>query len=114
MVCEFPTTSEGEQNDHLGKDHLDLLECLENPSCDCPCEDDFDCGPLASRDGLHVCEDNSCEKEGDMCLEMPSTSSLYVSYVGHIPSGNFETSSKCMHGTLYLKLTYGTPFSTLF
>ncbi|KAF3685093.1 hypothetical protein FXO37_00981 [Capsicum annuum] len=97
LVCELPTTSEGEQNDQPGVDDLDLLEYLENPSCDCLCEDDFDCGPLASRDGLHVCEDNSCEKEGDMCLEMPSTSSLYVSYVRHIPSGNFETSSKCMH-----------------
>ncbi|PHT66844.1 hypothetical protein T459_31269 [Capsicum annuum] len=27
-----------------------------------------------------------------MCLEMPSTLSLCVSYVGHIPSGNFKTS----------------------
>ncbi|PHT70234.1 hypothetical protein T459_25338 [Capsicum annuum] len=98
LVCELPTTSEGEKNDQPGVNDLDLLEYLENSSCDCICEDDFDCGPLASRDGLYVCEDNSCETEGDMCLEMPSTSSLCVSYVGHIPSENFETSSKCMHG----------------
>ncbi|PHT41351.1 Heat shock protein 90-1 [Capsicum baccatum] len=97
LVCELPTTSEGEQNDQSGVDDLDLLEYLENPSCDYLCEDDFNCAPLASRDGLYVCEDNSCEREDDMCLEMPSTSSLCVSYVGHIPSGNFETSSKCMH-----------------
>ncbi|KAF3671994.1 hypothetical protein FXO38_06319 [Capsicum annuum] len=84
--------AKGEQNDQSGVDDLDLLEYLENSSCDCLCEDDFDCGPLASRDGLYVCEDNSCEREGDMCLEMPSTLSLCVSYVGHIPSGNFETS----------------------
>ncbi|PHT28439.1 ADP,ATP carrier protein [Capsicum baccatum] len=94
LVCELPTTSEGEQNDQPRVDDLDLLEYLENPSCDCLCEDDFDCGPLASRDGLYVCKDNSCEREGDMCLEMPSTSSLCVFYVGHIPSGNFETSLK--------------------
>ncbi|PHU07241.1 hypothetical protein BC332_23730 [Capsicum chinense] len=49
LVCELPTTSEGEQNDQSGVDDLDLLEYLENPSCDCLCEDDFDCGPLASR-----------------------------------------------------------------
>ncbi|PHT52007.1 hypothetical protein CQW23_06469 [Capsicum baccatum] len=98
LVCEFPTTSEGEQNDQPGVDDLDLLEYLETPSCDCLCEDDFNCGPLASRDGLYVCEENSCEREGDMCFKMPSTLSLCVSYVGNIPSGNFETSSKCIHG----------------
>ncbi|PHT65912.1 hypothetical protein T459_30337 [Capsicum annuum] len=92
LVYEFPTTSEGEQNDQPGVDNLDFIEYLENSSCDCLCEDDFDCGPLASRDGLYVYEDNSCEKEGDMCLEMPSTSSLCVSYVVHIPSRNFKTS----------------------
>ncbi|PHT97560.1 ADP,ATP carrier protein, mitochondrial [Capsicum chinense] len=63
LVCEFPKTSEGEQNDQTGVDDLDLFECLENPSCDCLCEDDFDCGPLASRDGLYVCEDKSYERE---------------------------------------------------
>ncbi|PHT53977.1 hypothetical protein CQW23_08439 [Capsicum baccatum] len=57
LVCELITTSEGEQNDQPGVDDLDLLKCLENPSCDCPCEDDFDCGPLAFRDGFYVCED---------------------------------------------------------
>ncbi|PHT63145.1 hypothetical protein T459_32954 [Capsicum annuum] len=98
LVCELPTTSEGEQNDQPGVDDLDLLEYLENPSCDCLCENDFNFGSLASRDGLYVCEDNSCEKEGDMFLEMPSTLSLCVSYAGHIPSGNFETCGKCMHG----------------
>ncbi|KAF3676030.1 hypothetical protein FXO38_04501 [Capsicum annuum] len=56
-------------------------------------EDDFDYGPLASRDDLYVCEDKSYEREGDIYLEMPSTSSLCAFYVGHIPSGNFETSS---------------------
>ncbi|PHT67411.1 hypothetical protein T459_26898 [Capsicum annuum] len=55
--------AKGEQNDQPGIDDLDLLEYLENSSCDCLCEDDFDCGPLASRDGLYVCEDNSCERE---------------------------------------------------
>ncbi|KAF3634389.1 hypothetical protein FXO37_26512 [Capsicum annuum] len=64
LVCELPTTSEGEQNDQPGVDDLDLLEYLENLSCNCLCEDDFDCGPLASRDGLYVYEDNSCEREG--------------------------------------------------
>ncbi|KAF3641237.1 hypothetical protein FXO38_21734 [Capsicum annuum] len=93
LVCELPTTNEGEQNDQPGVDDLDLLEYLENPSCDCLCKDDFDCDPLAFHDGLYVCKDKSCERVGDMCLEMPSTSSLCVSYVGHISSGNFETSS---------------------
>ncbi|PHU13150.1 hypothetical protein BC332_20080 [Capsicum chinense] len=93
LECELPTTSEDEKNDQPGIDDLDLLEYLENPSCDCLCEDDFDYGPLASRDGLYVCEDNSRAREGDMCVEMPSISSLCVSYVGHIPSGNFETSN---------------------
>ncbi|PHU01327.1 hypothetical protein BC332_31114 [Capsicum chinense] len=102
--------TKGEKNDQPGVDDLDLLEYLENPSCDYLCEDDFDCGPLASRDGLYVCEDNSCEREGDMCLEMPSTSSLCVSYVGHIPSGNFETSSKCMHGNPLLKVDLWNTF----
>ncbi|PHU12379.1 hypothetical protein BC332_19309 [Capsicum chinense] len=97
LVYELPTTSEGEQNDQLRIDDLDLLECLENPRCYCTCEDNFDCGPLVAHDGLYVCEDYSCEREGDMCLEMPSTSSLYVSYIGHISSRDFETSSKCMH-----------------
>ncbi|KAF3683173.1 putative protein kinase 2B, chloroplastic-like [Capsicum annuum] len=31
---------------------VDLCEKQENLSSDCPCEDDFDCGPLAARDGL--------------------------------------------------------------
>ncbi|PHT97691.1 ADP,ATP carrier protein 1, mitochondrial [Capsicum chinense] len=110
LVCELPATSEGEQNDQPGIDDLDLLEYLENPSCDCLCEDDFDCGPLASRDGLYVCKDNSCEREGDMCLEMPSTLSLCVSYVGHIPSGNFEISSKCMHGKLLFEVDLWNTF----
>ncbi|PHU01638.1 Pre-mRNA-processing protein 40A [Capsicum chinense] len=102
--------TKGEQNDQPGVDDIDLLEYLENPSCDCICEDDFDCGPLAFRDGLYVCEDNSCEREGDMCLEMPSTSSLCVSYVGHIPRGNFETSSKCMHGNALFEVDLWNSF----
>ncbi|PHT48904.1 ADP,ATP carrier protein, mitochondrial [Capsicum baccatum] len=63
LVCKLPTTSEGEKNDQPGIDDLDLLEYLENLSCDCLCEDDFDCGPLASRDGFYVCKDYSCERE---------------------------------------------------
>ncbi|PHT32858.1 hypothetical protein CQW23_29195 [Capsicum baccatum] len=102
--------TKGEQNDQPSVDDIDLLEYLENPSCDCLCEDDFDCGPLASRDGLYVCEDNSCEREGDMCLEIPSTSSLCVSYVGHIPRGNFETSSKCMHGNTLFEVDLWNSF----
>ncbi|XP_047262286.1 uncharacterized protein LOC107856916 [Capsicum annuum] len=97
LECELPTTSEGEQNDQSGVDDLDLLEYLENPSCDYPCVDNFGYGPLAARDGLYVCKDYFCEREGDMFLEMPSTSSLCVSYVGYIPSRDFETSCKCMH-----------------
>ncbi|PHT67965.1 hypothetical protein T459_27452 [Capsicum annuum] len=88
--------TKGKQNDQSGVDDIDCLECLENPSCDCLCEDDFEYGPLATRDSLYVCEDYSSEREGDMCLEMPSTSSLCISHIGHIPSGDFETSSKCM------------------
>ncbi|PHT87337.1 Cytochrome 71A2 [Capsicum annuum] len=97
LVCELPTTSEGEQNDQSGEDDLDLLECLENSNCDCPCEDGFDYNPWAARDDLYVCEDYSCEREGDTYIEIPSTSSLCVSYVGHMPSRDLETSNKCMH-----------------
>ncbi|KAF3669046.1 putative protein kinase G11A-like isoform X1 [Capsicum annuum] len=84
--------TKGKQNDQSGIDDIDYLECLENPSCDYLCEDDFDYGPLATRDSLYVCEDYSCERQGDMFLEIPSTSSLCISHVGHIPSGDFETS----------------------
>ncbi|KAF3661017.1 hypothetical protein FXO38_11908 [Capsicum annuum] len=35
--------TKGEQNNQSGVDDLDLLEYLENPNCDCLCEDDFDC-----------------------------------------------------------------------
>ncbi|PHU23993.1 hypothetical protein BC332_09100 [Capsicum chinense] len=66
LVCELPTTSEGEQNDQPGVDDLDLLEYLKNPSFDCLCEDDFDCGPLASRD---VHDIFNSDKEGLLNFE---------------------------------------------
>ncbi|KAF3664998.1 hypothetical protein FXO38_09828 [Capsicum annuum] len=97
FVYKLPTTSENVDNDQSGGKDLEVLDCLENPNCDCLGKDGFACDPLAARGGLCLSEDCSFEREGDMCLEIPSTSSLSISYVGHIPSGDFETSSKCMH-----------------
>ncbi|PHT87829.1 hypothetical protein T459_09935 [Capsicum annuum] len=97
FVYKLPTTSENVDNDQSGGKDLDVLDCLGNPNCDCLGKDGFACDPLAARGGLCLSEDCSFEREGDVCLEIPSTSSLSVSYVGHVPSGDFETSSKCMH-----------------
>ncbi|KAF3681595.1 hypothetical protein FXO37_02831 [Capsicum annuum] len=97
LVCELLTTSEGEQNDQSDEDDLDLIECIEILNYDCPCEERFDYSPWVARDDLYVCEDYSCERETYTCLEILSTSSLCVSYLGHMPGGDFETSSKCMH-----------------
>ncbi|PHU23424.1 hypothetical protein BC332_08531 [Capsicum chinense] len=76
---------------------VDTCEKQGNPNCDCLGKDGFACDPLVARGALCLSEDCSFEREGDVCLEIPSTSSLSVSYVGHVPSGDFETSSKCMH-----------------
>ncbi|KAF3633517.1 hypothetical protein FXO38_25548 [Capsicum annuum] len=97
LVCELLTTSEGEQNDQSDEDDLDLIECIEILNYDCPCEEHFDYSPWVARDDLYVCEDYSCERETYTCLEILSTSSLCVSYLGHMPGEDFETSSKCMH-----------------
>ncbi|KAF3656352.1 hypothetical protein FXO38_14193 [Capsicum annuum] len=67
LICKLPTTGDGVQNDQSGDDDLDLLECLENSSCDCPCENGFNYGPLAFRDG-YICEDYSSEREGEGML----------------------------------------------
>ncbi|KAF3632717.1 putative NAC domain-containing protein 66-like [Capsicum annuum] len=96
FVYKLPTTSENVDNDQSGGKDLDVLDCLGNPNCDCLSKDGFTCDLLAARGGFCLSEDCSFEIEGDVCLEIPSTSSLSVSYVGHIPSGDFETSSKCM------------------
>ncbi|PHT58678.1 hypothetical protein CQW23_01041 [Capsicum baccatum] len=97
LVYKLPTTSENMDNDQSSGKDLDVLDCLGNPNCDCLGKNGFSCDPLGTRGGLCVSEDCSFEREGDVCLEIPSTSSLSVSYVGHISSGDFETSSKCMH-----------------
>ena len=60
LVYEFPTTSEGVKNYQSGDNNLYFLEYLENPSCDCPCEDSFNYGPLFAHDGLYIYEDYSC------------------------------------------------------
>lgn len=43
-------------------------------------------------------------------LRMPSTSSLCVSYGGHIPMEILKLVVSACMGTLYLKLTYGNTF----
>ncbi|PHT66528.1 hypothetical protein T459_30953 [Capsicum annuum] len=114
FVYKLPTTSENMDNDQSGGINLDVLDCLGNPNCDCLGKYGFACDLLAVYSGLCLSDDCSFEKEGDVCLEISSTSSLSVSYVGYIPSGDFETSSKCMQENPLFEVGCETPFSTLF
>ncbi|PHT72694.1 hypothetical protein T459_23479 [Capsicum annuum] len=92
LVCELPTTSEGVQNGQSGEDDLDFLECLGNSNYDCTCTNGFDCDPFAVRGGLNLCADCFLRREGDICLEIPSSSFLCVSHVEHTKGDKFETS----------------------
>ncbi|KAF3661377.1 DNA-binding protein S1FA2 [Capsicum annuum] len=92
LVYELPITSEVVDNDQSGGNDLDLLNCLGNPNCDCLGKDGFTCDPFASHDSLCLCRDYSLEREGVICLEIPSTSSLCVSYVKPTSVVGLETS----------------------
>ncbi|PHU17089.1 hypothetical protein BC332_12784 [Capsicum chinense] len=115
LVYKLSTSSENIDNDQSGGKDLDVLDCLENPNCDCLGKDGFACDPLATHGSLFLSEDCPFEKESDVCLEISSTSSLSISYVGHIPSKDFETSSKCMHENLLFEVgLWNTSLNPLF
>ncbi|KAF3654762.1 hypothetical protein FXO38_15006 [Capsicum annuum] len=100
LVYELPTTRDGMQNDQSGENYFDLLECLENPNCDCTCANGFDCDPFSACGGLNQCVDYSFGREGDIFVGIPSTSSLWVSYVEHINGDELETSEYMQKDTI--------------
>ncbi|KAF3660307.1 hypothetical protein FXO37_13556 [Capsicum annuum] len=96
LVNELPTTSEVVDNDQSGKTDLGVLDCLGNPNCDFLGKDGFECDPFAAHDSLCLCGDYFLEREGVAFLEIPSTSSLCVSYVKPTSAVGLET-SEYMH-----------------
>ncbi|PHT87486.1 hypothetical protein T459_09592 [Capsicum annuum] len=96
LVNELPTTSEVVDNDQSGKNNLDVLDCLGNPNCDFLGKDGFECDPFAAHDSLCLCGDHFLEIEGVAFLEIPSTSSLCVSYVKLTSVIGLETSETCI------------------
>ncbi|XP_047249704.1 uncharacterized protein LOC107878092 [Capsicum annuum] len=85
-----------ERNSQSSEDDLESLECLGNPKCDCSCDNVLVCDPFAAQGDLYLYGDYSLERECGACLEIPSTSSLCVSYVKYTSVDGLET-SEYMH-----------------
>ncbi|KAM3306025.1 putative protein isoform X6 [Capsicum chacoense] len=83
------------RNSQSGKDDHDLLY-LGNPKYDCSCKNIFVNDSFAAHGDLYLCGDYSLEIKGGACLEIPSTSSLCVSYIEHT-SGDGLEASEYMH-----------------
>ena len=81
---------------HSGEDDHDLLDYLGNPRYDYSCKNIFVNDSFAAHGDLYLCGDYSLEIKGGACLEIPSTSSLCVSYIEHT-SGDGLEASEYMH-----------------
>ncbi|KAF3639647.1 Ras-related protein Rab11D [Capsicum annuum] len=74
------------------RSHENQTLVVGNPNCDCLGKYGFACDPFAAHDGLCLCRDYSLKRKDVKCLEIPSTTSLCVSYVKPTSVVGLETS----------------------